>query len=635
VADLAFDTDHEYFLINPTTAATVQHIEAILNAVNFGFARDVLIRHEISTLIVRSTEPDPYSTPGTSGLLDDFVNHWQTQQTGVVRDMAHLLTSRPLSDNIVGLAYLSVVCSPTWGYAWTWSTGNLSSETGIMGHELGHNWSAPHCLDTSGCFWMCGACNAFGPITAALIRNYAASRPCVVDGPGLPTPLPPTPLPDEEVGGDLVIDVLANDHDGNCDSLIVSAFDATSAVGGTVSISVGSGSNGGDELILAPLPGWEGIDTFSYTVMDGTSLTNAAEVTVVVQDDNVEISAHLRLDSSAVFNLLDSAPGASSGTFFGGPAGGQPGARPECLTAVLFDGIDDYGRLSGPRATDPTRMRFSLAAWVQPTGASGWQVIFGNPGSWSVGLDGTNPRLSTTTPFDSTSSVSLPTGQWSHIAVTSQAGGEVRFYVDGVLASTAAAGSYTGPAGADWFVGSANGEDSFFSGSLDDIQVYDGELTADQIAFLFANPARVTRTCKTPEVYCVGAPNSVSNQGAGIGYWGTQSVWAGDFTLFAHNIPANQFGIFYYGPNHAQVPFGDGFRCVGSGSVGIFRLPVVQADFLGDAFHTIDFQAAPANSGFGQLADGTEWSFQFWYRDAAGANFTFNLSNALRVSFCP
>ena len=57
VADLAFDTDHEYYSLHGSTAACTQHIEAVLNAVNFGYARDVLIRHEISDIIVRSSEP--------------------------------------------------------------------------------------------------------------------------------------------------------------------------------------------------------------------------------------------------------------------------------------------------------------------------------------------------------------------------------------------------------------------------------------------------------------------------------------------------------------------------------------------------------------------------------------------------
>jgi len=635
VADLAFDTDHEYYSLHGSTVACVQHIEAVVNAVNFGYVRDVLIRHEISEIIVRSSEPDPYSTSGTSGLLDDFVNHWQTQQTGVQRDMAHLMTARPLSDNVIGLAYLTVVCSQNWGFGWTWGSNGLSSETSILGHELGHNWSAPHCLDTEYCVWMCGGCHEFGPITAQQVMSYADGLSCLTSGPGYSTAVPPRSWPDEELGGDLIIDVLANDYDGNCDPLIVSAFDANTSEGGTVTLSPGSGTSGGDELIFTPLPGWEGLEIFEYTAMDASGLTDTAEVTVVVQDEVPEIMSLFRLDETSAITLVDSGPGMTNGALFGNPAVGQPGARSETGTSILFDGADDYGRLTGPRRIDALRLMFSVSAWIQTTGVAGDRIVFGNPGSWSVGLQGTRPFIRRTGGTNPTTSINLTPNQWTHVVYTFQAGGSARFYIDGVLSSTVSAGPATGPAGDRWYLGSTAGTDDFFTGLLDDVHVYDGVLTDMQVAYLFANPGNVTVACVNPESYCTGAPNSVSAQGAGVGWIGTPSVWGEDFTLFAHSVPTGQFGIFYYGPNQIFTPFGDGFRCVGAGLLGTYRLPVQQADSFGDVYCTIDFNTPPASSGPGQLVDGMEWNFQFWYRDPPGVNATFNLSNALRVVICP
>ncbi|MCH2105782.1 MAG: M12 family metallo-peptidase [Planctomycetes bacterium] len=635
VADLAFDTDHEYYSLHGSTAACTQHIEAVLNAVNYGYARDVLIRHEISEIIVRSSEPDPYSTPGTDGLLDDFVNHWQSQQGGVTRDVAHLMTARPLSDNVIGLAYVGVVCSQSWGYGWTWGQNGLSSETSILGHELGHNWSAPHCLDTDYCVWMCGGCHEFGPITGRQIMDYASGRACLGTGPGHPTPVPPLANPDQELGGDLVIDVLSNDHDGNCESLFISAFDANTSEGGSVTLSPGSGASGDDQLVFTPLPGWEGMDTFEYTAMDGAGLTDSAEVTVVIQDDLPEIMTILRLDESGSTSLVDSGPGMSNGSLFGGPDVGQPGARAGTGTSIGFDGVDDYGRLNGPRRTDALRLKFSVSAWVQSAGVSGDQILFGNPGSWSVGLQGNRPFIRRTGGSNPAPSLYITPGQWTHLVYTFEAGEQARFYVDGALGGSLNIGGATGSAGGTWYLGSADGSDDFFTGLIDDLHVYDGVLTSTQVAYLFANPGDVVVACTSPEVYCEGAPNSVSSQGAGIGWIGTQSIWADEFILFAHSVPSGQFGIFYYGPNQLQAPFGDGFRCVGAGLLGTYRLPVQQADSFGDVYCPLDFNSPPASAGGGLIVDGMEWNFQFWYRDPPGVTSSFNLSNALRVEFCP
>ena len=124
-------------------------------------------------------------------------------------------------------------------------------------------------------------------------------------------------------------------------------------------------------------------------------------------------------------------------------------------------------------------------------------------------------------------------------------------------------------------------------------------------------------------------------KGAGISWIGTPSIWADEFTLFANNVPSGQFGIFYYGPNQAQVSFGDGFRCVGAGLFGTYRLPVQQADSFGDVYSELDFNSPPASSGGGLIVDGMEWNFQFWYRDPMAQGSGFNLSRALQVEFCP
>ena len=133
--------------------------------------------------------------------------------------------------------------------------------------------------------------------------------------------------------------------------------------------------------------------------------------------------------------------------------------------------------------------------------------------------------------------------------------------------------------------------------------------------------------------YCVGAPNSVGPS-AFFGTNGTTHVSHDNLLLLAAGAPAGQFGLFYYGPEAVQVPFGDGYRCVGGGATGLFRLyPPVQIDGSGAAAHALDYDNPPTPAG--QITPGSTWYFQFWYRDPAASGAGFNFSDACALSFCP
>ncbi len=140
------------------------------------------------------------------------------------------------------------------------------------------------------------------------------------------------------------------------------------------------------------------------------------------------------------------------------------------------------------------------------------------------------------------------------------------------------------------------------------------------------------RPCPSPSRYCTGAPNSFG-PGAIIHLTGSISVSANDAALHASEVPPNQFGLFYYGPNQIQLPWGDGYRCAGG---GIHRLGTVSSDFTGYASDQIDYTLPPMNAGGGKVVAGSSWNFQYWYRDPGGPGGTgFNASDALAVTFCP
>lgn len=143
------------------------------------------------------------------------------------------------------------------------------------------------------------------------------------------------------------------------------------------------------------------------------------------------------------------------------------------------------------------------------------------------------------------------------------------------------------------------------------------------------------RRCPAPAPYkyCPSEPNS-SGGPASIYWKGSTTISDDDFTLFSCGAPAEQFGVFFYGPRKIATPFGDGYLCVGAGSLGLFRiLPPGLTDAGGCRFQDLDFSDPPYEAG--RILGGSTWSFQFWFRDPEGPGGSgFNLSDGLRATFC-
>ncbi|MAE29363.1 MAG: hypothetical protein CMJ87_10340 [Planctomycetes bacterium] len=136
-------------------------------------------------------------------------------------------------------------------------------------------------------------------------------------------------------------------------------------------------------------------------------------------------------------------------------------------------------------------------------------------------------------------------------------------------------------------------------------------------------------SCSSAANYCATTPNSTGHY-ATISHHGSTSVSANDLVLTAADAVPGQFGIFFYGSHATQVTFGNGFRCV---DLPIQRLSVTSIDAAGDASHALDNTTPPSASG--QITPGTDWHFQFWFRDPPAGGSYYNLSDGLTVPFCP
>ncbi len=204
VVDLAIDADVEFFQLNGSSVAnTIHDMENVMNTVEFIYERDADITYEITTVVVRTVEPDPYSATSPNALLNQFVANWNAvPQSFIRRDTAHLFTGKNLDGSVIGIAFLGTICNQSNGRGLSESrfTSAFTSRVALTAHEIGHNWNAPHCDgDPNGCHIMCsglGGCNGivgtnlkFGPTEQNQIMAFRNTRACI-NGLSNPPPFP-------------------------------------------------------------------------------------------------------------------------------------------------------------------------------------------------------------------------------------------------------------------------------------------------------------------------------------------------------------------------------------------------------------------------------------------------------------
>ena len=181
----------------------------------------------------------------------------------------------------------------------------------------------------------------------------------------------------------------------------------------------------------------------------------------------------------------------------------------------------------------------------------------------------------------------------------------------------------------------------------------DGDGVEDSVAIATGLVADLDRngvpdSCQpvgTPYCFCPVGPclnndpaaGCLNSTGAGALLTGTgsSSVVFDNLVLTTTSLPTNQFGIYYFGTNAINVPFGDGIRCVG-GTVA--RFPVQSTGpagvmVLGPGI--VNYACTNLPPVFCIVAFQT-WRFQCWYRDPLGpCGNGFNFSNAIAVTFTP
>ena len=185
IAELGIDADFEFYQDhNSNVNQTSDRMELVLNTMNTQYENEVGITHVISAAIVRTTSGSPYTSSNPGTLLGQFANHWNSAQSGLRRDVAHLFTGKNLDGSVIGVAYLGVICTNSaYGLVQSDCCGSLSCAADLSAHEIGHNWNAGHCNCSSYTMNSSLTCsNQFTNGTENSIISHRNSRNCLDDG---------------------------------------------------------------------------------------------------------------------------------------------------------------------------------------------------------------------------------------------------------------------------------------------------------------------------------------------------------------------------------------------------------------------------------------------------------------------
>ncbi len=319
--EIAFDADYEFYTRNGSSVSnTVADIEYVLNGVEAIYDRDTDIVYTITTVIVRDSEPDPYTSTDAGTLLDQFRSEWNSNQTGVHRDVAHLMTGKSLDGSVIGVAWLSVICNSTWGYGLSESrfTSNYNYRVGLTAHEVGHNWSAPHCDGDSDCYIMCsgiGGCSGdvtrFGSRSVNSITSFRDTRACLSeDGPvitGQPTPSQ-TVCEGDLVSLSVSTDAVLPEYQWRIGTtnLVddgIHIFGATTSTLSILGVTAADEASNYNCVITDPLTGCSSVSDNAEILVD----TNVANITAQPQDMTVNegdlASFSVTVDNALLYNF--------------------------------------------------------------------------------------------------------------------------------------------------------------------------------------------------------------------------------------------------------------------------------------------------------------------------------------------
>ncbi len=232
--------------------------------------------------------------------------------------------------------------------------------------------------------------------------------------------------------------------------------------------------------------------TYYYVVTAQSAAGESAPSNEVKAYAGTRLHTWLKFDESSGTTAVDASGNNHPGTLVNGAAwvAGRRG------NALQFDGVNDYVSLPPNLVTDLAD--FSVTAWVYWNAARNWERIFDfgtGPQHYMMltARGASTLRFAITTDYAIGEQIinapsALATGQWVHLAVT-LSGSTGRLYVNGSEVGSNTVMPHSplrlGPTSQNW-IGRSQYPDPYFNGKIDDFRIYQGALTAAELAAIMA-----------------------------------------------------------------------------------------------------------------------------------------------------
>ena len=184
---LAIETDYQFYQQFGNEPAAIAYITQLIAAVSDVYLRDIQTTLSIAYLGIHSNSSDPWSTPDTGGSTADMLAEFRAAWVGnwpATADLAHFISGASIGG---GIAYVSTLCSNSFGFGvsgslnanidwgtWTGQSSFLNWDFVVVAHELGHNFGASHTHDYCPPIDQCSAanCNSAKICSRGTIMSY-------------------------------------------------------------------------------------------------------------------------------------------------------------------------------------------------------------------------------------------------------------------------------------------------------------------------------------------------------------------------------------------------------------------------------------------------------------------------------
>jgi prepilin-type N-terminal cleavage/methylation domain-containing protein len=156
-------------------------------------------------------------------------------------------------------------------------------------------------------------------------------------------------------------------------------------------------------------------------------------------------------------------------------------------SALHFGGVNEYVSAIDTTNSPLDVSKISVEVWVNPDN-TGSHALFAK-GNYAFKL-GTSakPSFSISGGWDEVANYSLPVGQWTHVVVTydpTESTNGLKFYVNGSLVYEVTKTSTIPPSNSDVLVGKHSFSSPYMVGLIDNIRVYNRDLTASEVSVLY------------------------------------------------------------------------------------------------------------------------------------------------------